>query len=116
MNEVTILHNPRCTKSRETLALLSDRGIEPRVVDYLNEPPSIEELARIVDLLGTGARGLIRTQEPEYRELGLDDESLAEGELIAAMRAHPCLIQRPIVVTRDKAAIGRPPQAVLEIL
>ncbi|MBL0163979.1 MAG: arsenate reductase (glutaredoxin) [Xanthomonadales bacterium] len=116
MKNVLILHNPSCTKSRATLALLRDRNIEPRVVDYLNEPPSIEELTRIVRMLGTGARGLMRTQEPEYRELGLDDESLAENELIAAMHAHPRLIQRPIVVTRDKAAIGRPPEAVLEIL
>lgn len=116
MKNVLILHNPSCTKSRATLALLRDRNIEPRVVDYLNEPPSIEELTRIVRMLGTGARGLMRTQEPEYRELGLDDESLPENELIAAMHAHPRLIQRPIVVTRDKAAIGRPPEAVLEIL
>ncbi len=116
MNEVTILHNPRCTKSRATLALLTDRGIEPRIVDYLNAPPSIEELARIIRMLGGGARGLMRMEEPEYRELGLDNEELAERDLIAAMCAHPRLIQRPIVVTRSKAAIGRPPEAVLDIL
>lgn len=116
MNDVTILHNPRCTKSRATLALLTDRGIEPRVVDYLNEPPSIEELTRIIRMLGTGARGLMRTEEPEYRELGLDDEKLGEGDLIVAMCAHPRLIQRPVVVTKGKAAIGRPPEAILDIL
>lgn len=116
MSDVTILHNPRCTKSRATLTLLADRGIEPRIVDYLNEPPSIEELAKILGMLGISARGLMRTEEPEYRELGLDEKSLAELDLIAAMCAHPRLIQRPIVVSRGKAAIGRPPEAVLGIL
>ncbi len=116
MSDVTILHNPRCTKSRATLALLTDRGIEPRVVDYLNEPPSIEELTKIIGMLGTGARGLMRTEEPEYRELGLDDDKLGEGDLIVAMCTHPRLIQRPVVVTKGKAAIGRPPEAILDIL
>ena len=116
MSDVTILHNPRCTKSRATLALLTDRGIEPTIVDYLNEPPSIEELAKIIGMLGSSARGLIRTEEPEYRELGLDDESLSERDLVAAMCEHPRLIQRPIVVTNGKAAIGRPPEAILGIL
>ena len=116
MNDVTILHNPRCTKSRATLALLTDRGIEPCIVDYINAPPSIEELSKIIDMIGTGARGLMRTEEPEYRELGLDDESLPERDLIAAMCEHPRLIQRPIVVANGKAAIGRPPDAILGIL
>lgn len=116
MRDVTILHNPRCTKSRATLALLIDRGIEPRVIDYLEEPPSFDVLTGIIGMLGNGARGLMRTEEPEYRELGLDDESLSERDLITAMCVHPRLIQRPVVVSRGKAAIGRPPEAILEIL
>ena len=116
MSDVTILHNPGCTKSRATLALLTDRGLEPHIIDYLNEPPSIDDLARILGMLGISARGLMRTEEPEYRELDLADEGLAERELIAAMCAHPRLIQRPIVVSNGKAAIGRPPEAILGIL
>lgn len=116
MGDVTILHNPRCSKSRATLALLGDHGIEPRVVDYLTDPPSSTELTLILSMLGIGARGLLRSDEPEYRALGLDDENLSEGDLVAAMCRHPRLIQRPIVVANGKAAIGRPPEAVLGIL
>ena len=116
MTEVTILHNPRCSKSRATLALLTERGIQPRVVDYLSDPPSIAELENILGLLGLGARELMRKEESEYRELGLDAENLQEHDLIAAMQANPRLIQRPIVLASGKAAIGRPPEAILEIL
>lgn len=116
MKNVTILHNPRCSKSRATLALLVDRGIEPKVVEYLSEPPSIKELGRILSLLGISARELMRKEESKYRELGLDSSELSESDLIAAMHAHPCLIERPIVLANNKAAIGRPPEAVLEIL
>ena len=116
MGDVTILHNPRCTKSRATLALLGDHGIEPRIVDYLNEPPSSAELMKILGMLGFGARALLRTDEPEYRALGLDNEDLAEADLVTAMCAHPRLIQRPIVVANGKAVLGRPPEAILDIL
>ncbi len=116
MGDVTILHNPRCTKSRATLALLGEHGIEPRVVDYLTDPPGSTELTRILGMLGIGARALLRRDEPEYRALGLDDENLSESDLVAAMCRHPSLIQRPIVVANGKAAIGRPPEAVLDIL
>lgn len=116
MNDVTILHNPRCTKSRATLALLRDRGIEPRIVDYLSDPPSAVELEEILGKLGFAARELMRKDETDYRELGLDAADLDEGTLIAAMQAHPRLIQRPIVLANGKVAIGRPPEAVLEIL
>ncbi len=116
MNDISILHNPRCSKSRATLALLMERGIEPRVINYLIEPPSIKELERILGLLGLSARDLMRKQESEYRELGLDSAKLKESDLIAAMHAHPNLIQRPIVLANGKAALGRPPEAILVIL
>lgn len=116
MSEVTILHNPRCTKSRATLALLTDRGIQPRVIDYLNEPPAFEELKTILGLLGISAREFMRKEENEYRELGLDAENLSERDLISAMQAHPRLIQRPVVLANGKAAVGRPPENILDIL
>jgi arsenate reductase (glutaredoxin) len=116
LNDVTILHNPRCSKSRATLALLTERGIQPRIVDYLGNPPSCEELEGILALLGIAAHELVRKDEAEYRELGLDAKGLGERELIAVMQAHPRLIQRPIVLANNKAALGRPPEAVLDIL
>ncbi len=114
--QVTIFHNPRCSKSRATLALLEDRGIEPEIVRYLETPPSVAELGRILGALGIGARDLLRTGESEYRELDLGREDLGDDALIDAMVNHPKLIERPIVVVGDQARIGRPPEAVLEIL
>jgi arsenate reductase len=116
MKTIEILHNPRCSKSRATLALLEERGIEPRVIDYLAEPPDVAELARISDLLGGDPRTMMRRDEPEYAGLGLDDPALDRESLLAALAAHPRLIQRPIVLANGRAAIGRPPEAVLEIL
>lgn len=116
MSETVILHNPRCSKSREALALLESRGLAPRIVDYLAEPPSVAELSRILDLLGIAPRQLLRRDEPEYAALGLDDPTLNRSALIAAMHAHPRLIQRPIVLTNGQAAIGRPLENVLAIL
>jgi len=113
---VTIYHNPRCSKSRATLALLEERGIEPRIVRYLDSPPSAGELARILGLLGLAPRDLLRRGEAEYRELGLADATLSDEALTRVMVEHPKLIQRPIVVSGERAAIGRPPEAVLEIL
>jgi arsenate reductase len=113
---VTIYHNPRCSKSRETLSLLRDHGVEPDVVEYLKDPPSADVLSDLLDKLGLEPRALMRRKEPEYAELGLDDPGLSREALIAAMVAHPRLIERPIVVKDGKATLGRPPQAVLEIL
>lgn len=113
---VTIYHNPRCSKSRQTLALIRDRGIEPEIVEYLKQPPGPEEIKRIIDRLGIPVRDIMRRGEPEYRELGLDDESLEDEELIGAIGAHPKLLQRPIVVCGQQVRIGRPPEAVEEIL
>lgn len=113
---VVIYHNPRCSKSRQTLALLQENGVEPEVVEYLKQPPSKHRLKQILKLLGMKPRQLMRRQEAEYKALGLDDESLTQEQLIDAMRENPKLIERPIVVKGDKAAIGRPPEAVLAIL
>jgi len=113
---VTIYHNPRCSKSREALSLLRDHGVEPEVVEYLKDPPSPEILSDLLAWLGLEPRALMRRKEPEYAELGLDDPSLSRDALIAAVVAHPRLIERPIVVKDGRAALGRPPAAVLEIL
>ena len=113
---VKIYHNPRCTKSRETLALLTEHGVEPEVVEYLKTPPSKTELSQILSMLGISARALMRKRESEYKDQGLDNPDLTEADLISAMIEHPILIERPIVVTKTKAAIGRPPENVLDIL
>ena len=114
---VTIYHNPRCSKSRDTLALLQARGITPQVVAYLEQAPTPDEIRTLLDLLGLDdARALLRKGEAEYAELGLDAPGLGQEALIAAMAAHPRLIERPIVVHGDKAVIGRPPEKVLAIL
>ncbi len=113
---VIIYHNPRCGKSRLTLQILRERGIEPRIVEYLKTPPSAKLLAELLAKLGLEPRALIRRSEPEYKAAGLDDPSLSTAKLIAAMVAHPILIERPIVVKGNKAALGRPPDAVLKIL
>jgi arsenate reductase len=111
-----LYHNIRCAKSRGALDLLNERGIEPEIVHYLETPPSPAELRELLHKLGTGARGLLRTGEPEYAELGLADEALGEDALIAAMSAHPTLIERPVFVHGDRAVIGRPPERVLDLL
>lgn len=111
-----IYHNNRCSKSRATLALLEQRGEPIDVINYLDTPPTTAELKRILGQLGIAPRGLMRSGEAEYRELGLDDPALDDESLIAAMVAHPKLIERPIVVANGKAAIGRPPEAILAIL
>lgn len=113
---VRIYHNNRCSKSRETLALIEARGQVCEVVNYLDTPPSSAELTQLLDMLGMTPRELMRKGEPEYSELGLDDPSLDDTALIAALASHPRLIERPIVVANGKAAIGRPPEAVLAIL
>ena len=111
-----IYHNPRCSKSRATLSLLQEHGIEPDITLYLENPPSEKELRSLLRQLGISARKLLRKGEAEYRELGLADPDLTEAELISAMASNPRLIERPIVVANGKAAIGRPPESVLDIL
>jgi arsenate reductase len=111
-----IFHNPRCSKSRATLALLQEQGIEPEIRLYLEEPPTENELRSVLKLLGRPARELIRKGEAEYREQGLANPELDDNALIAAMVRTPKLIERPIVLANGKAAIGRPPESVLEIL
>jgi arsenate reductase (glutaredoxin) len=113
---VTIYHNPRCSKSRETLALLQDRGIEAKVVEYLKDTPDAATLDALLKKLKLEPRQLMRRKEAPYKELGLDDPGLSRQALIAAMVEHPILIERPIVVNGAKAALGRPPEKVLEIL
>lgn len=116
MTEVTIYHNPRCSKSREALRLLRENSVEPRIVEYLKEPPSSAELIAILDKLDMPPRDLIRRKEAPYRDLNLDDASLGRDALVAAMAAHPVLIERPVVVKGDRAVLGRPPERVLEIV
>jgi len=114
--EISIYHNPRCSKSRQTLELLTKRNIDPVVIEYLKSPPSHQQLDSILRGLEMEPRDLMRTKEAEYQELGLDDESLSRDQLIEAMINTPKLIERPIVVAGDQIAIGRPPEAVLTIL
>lgn len=116
MHKPVIYHNPRCSKSREALALLEAQGVEVEVVRYLDTPPDSATLRELLRKLGVGPRDLMRTKEPEYRELGLDDERLPSDTLVSAMVAHPKLIERPVFVNGERAVIGRPPEKVLEIL
>lgn len=113
---VKIYHNPRCSKSRETLQLLKDRGIEPEIIEYLKTPPTAAELSDILNQLGLQPRELMRKKEKEYKETGMDDESLSREDLIEGMVKTPKLIERPIVLANGKAAVGRPPENVLAIL
>jgi arsenate reductase len=112
---LTIYHNPRCSKSRQTLALLHEQGVEPRIVEYLKTPPDITTLTKLAAALG-GARAMLRKGEAEYAELGLSDAKKTEAALLKAMHAHPILIERPIVTDGKRAAIGRPPEAALALL
>lgn len=108
-----IYHNPRCSKSRQTLALLEENGIEATIVDYLKQPPKPEELKTILSQLGITARTLLRKGEAVYKDLNLADNSLSDDTLIKAMSDNQKLIERPIVIHNKKAKIGRPPEAVL---
>lgn len=118
MNDrVVIYHNPRCSKSRETLALLQQQSIEPQIVRYLDTPPDSDTLAKLLQMLGfTRARDLMRRHEAIYQELHLADETLSDAQLIEAMATHPKLIERPIVVVDGQARLGRPPENVVAIL
>ncbi|MGV6848007.1 MAG: arsenate reductase (glutaredoxin) [Marinibacterium sp.] len=115
MTKVTIWHNPRCSKSRETLALLTERGLDVTERRYLDDPPTEAEIQKALDLLGIPAAGLVRSKEKDFKAQGLSRDSDA-ATLIAAMAATPKLIERPVVFANGKAALGRPPEAVLDIL
>ncbi len=114
--ETIIYHNPRCSKSRQTLALLEEHGVSPTVIEYLNNPPDAATLQKLLTLLNLTPRELMRQKESVYAELQLSNPSIGDDDLIAAMQANPILIERPIVVRGEKAAIGRPPENVLAIL
>lgn len=114
--DITIYHNPRCSKSRQTLELLNERGIKPIIVEYLTNPPTHQQLDSVLRGLDMQPRDFMRTGEAEYKEQGLDDESLNRDQLIDAMLKTPKLIQRPVVIAGDQIAIGRPPEVVLTIL
>jgi arsenate reductase len=117
MSDLKILHNPRCSKSRQTLQLLKDKGLEPKIIEYLKTPLSESELTHIISQLGfSSARQLMRKGEVAYKEQNLADLNLTEESLIDAMLVNPKLIERPIVISNGKAALGRPPESVLDIL
>ena len=116
MTDLTLYHNPRCSKSRGALELLEARGLTPTVVRYLDTPLDASQIRGLLAKLNIGARQLLRSGEDEYKALNLADASLSEAQLIDAMAAHPKLIERPVLVVGDKAVIGRPPEKVLEIL
>ncbi len=116
MSKAIIYHNPRCSKSRETLALLEEKGECATVVEYLDTPPSKEELGQILDMLGIEPEAIVRKKEALFKELGLNAKALSRDEWLETLTTHPKLIERPIVVKNGKAAIGRPPSLVLDIL
>lgn len=114
--KVQILHNPRCSKSRATLQLLRDNGVEPEIILYLETPPDAHRLTSILARLDMQPRELLRKGQPEYKEMGLDNRQLSDAQLVAAMVKTPILIERPIVLANGKARLGRPPESVLQIL
>ena len=116
-DNIKIYHNPRCSKSRETLALLTEKGLEPTIIEYLKMPPTVPEIKKILKMLGfKDARQLMRIKEDVYQSLNLADDSLTQEQLIKAMHENPKLIERPIVVNGSKACLGRPPEQVFAIL
>ncbi len=114
--DVTIYHNPRCSKSRQTLELIKGKNIEPNIIEYLKTPPDKDTLENILALLGIKPAGLLRKNEAAYSEAGLNRDGISDDEIIAAMIAHPVLIERPVVLAGGKAIIGRPPENVLTII
>lgn len=114
---LTIYHNPRCSKSRETLALLQARGLAPTIVTYLTTPPSGPELTRLKRLLGFASyRQMMRTKDELFKTLGLDNPEVDEAQLLTQLITHPALLERPVVINGEQARLGRPPEQVLEIL
>ncbi|GGA82177.1 arsenate reductase [Neiella marina] len=116
MNTYRIYHNPRCSKSRQTLALLQENGIEPEIVEYLKTPPTPDEIENLAELLELTPRQMMRTKEAEYKEQQLDGDDVTAAALINAMAKTPKLLERPIVVKGEQAVIGRPPENVLSLI
>lgn len=116
MEQPTIYHNPRCTKSRQTLALLEEKGHKPRVIEYLKTPPDEATLRDIQQKLGTSAEAMLRKKEEAFASSGLKDKTLNDDNILSAIAKHPKLLERPIVIAGNKAAIGRPPENILGIL
>jgi len=116
MQNIRIYHNPRCSKSRETLALIREQGFKPEVIEYLATPPSAKELDQILSALSLEPQDIVRTKEAIYKDLGLSKKNMSRSEWIQILIDHPVLIERPIVISGKKAALGRPPEAVLSIL
>ncbi|KRW59664.1 arsenate reductase (glutaredoxin) [Pseudomonas sp. TTU2014-080ASC] len=116
MTDLTLYHNPRCSKSRAALQILEERGLTPSIVRYLETPLSVSELHSLIKKLGISPRQLLRTGEDAYSELGLSDQTLTDQQILEAMASHPKLIERPILVAGERAVVGRPPEKVLEIL
>ena len=112
----TIWHNPRCSKSRQTLKLLQDQGVEPSIRLYLQDAPNAAEISQVVERLGVEPRALMRRKETLYKELNLKNDTLTAAQLVDAMAEHPALIERPIVLNAEKAAVGRPPENILKLL
>ena len=113
---VTIWHNPRCSKSRQTLELLNKKGVDPAIREYLKQPPSKAEVEKLIDMVGGDPGELLRDGEAEFKALGKKKAEMSKADIAKAIAAHPILLQRPIVVAGKKAAIGRPPEAVLPLL
>lgn len=113
---IQIYHNPRCSKSRQTLALIEERGVSPEIILYLENPPSVSDLKSLLKKLGIDARALLRKGEQDYKDNNLNDLSLTDDELIKKMTQFPKLIERPIVINGQRAVLGRPPENVLDLL
>lgn len=116
MKPIQIYHNPRCSKSRATLALLEENDVNPEIIYYLDNPPTAAELKSLLQKLGLGIRDILRRNEAQYEELGLGDDSLSEEIVFDLVVSHPVLIERPIVVRGERAILGRPPENVLQLL
>lgn len=116
MSNIKIYHNPRCSKSRQTLEIIESKGIKPEIIKYLENPPTETEIKKVLSLLNLEPRDLIRKGESEYKENNMSDDGLSGNELVALMHRFPKVIERPIVLSKGKAAIGRPPESVLDIL
>ena len=116
MTDAVIYHNPRCSTSRTTLGLIRNAGIEPHIVEYLKSPPTRDELRDLIKRAGLTPRQIVRTKEPIYRELKLDDPAVSDDQLLDAMAVHPVLIERPLVVTAKGVRLCRPSEAVLDLL
>lgn len=116
MAKITIYHNPRCSKSRETLKILIEGGVEPEIIEYLKTPPDVETIEKIVDMLGCEPIDIVRKKEAVYKELGFDKKTPTRGQLLKALVENPILIERPIVVKGKKAVMGRPPENVKSMI